>query len=897
MGLFEYQERLERLVKKRFGKDFIYEFLKAYDIPNSTVKLSELRNRRASLIKKGIVIVPRRLTFRLIHHKGVHQALEELKNDPEIKKTNPKFIIVSDGHKFEAIDRDTWKTLDINVSELPKKAEFFLPLTKKEKYVATEENTADVKAAYKMARLYDELLKTNPSLAEKKYNNKKFNVFFSRLLFCYFAEDTGLFTQKKGLFTNYISSYTQENGSDLDDYLNRVFEILNTPPSDTLRSNAPDYLAKFDYVNGGLFGDKYYAPKFTATSRKLLIEVGTLQWKDINPDIFGSMIQAVVHPDQRSGMGMHYTSVPNIMKVIEPLFLNELREDFSENSDNPQKLKKLLERIYKLRIFDPACGSGNFLIISYKELRRLEMDIFTQLQRISKEWAGEKSTIMSGIRLSQFYGIELDDFAHEVAILSLWLAEHQMNVKFKQLFGSTPPSLPLREGGNIVCANATRIPWEDVCPKAKDAEIYILGNPPYVGSRKQDEVQKIDLKFLFEADYGSLDYISAWFFKGARYILDANAKCAFVSTNSICQGEQAALTWSKILDDKIEIGFAYTGFKWQNNAKSNAAVIVIIVCLQNKQNNNHYLYVNGVKSLVKSINPYLTEGKTIYIHSRNKPISRLPEMNFGNMPADGGKLLLNTDEKNQSINSDSRTKKWIKKLISAHEFLNGQERWCFWLQDISEEEIDEIPTIHTRVEELKDIRLNSSRPQLANIPHLFAQITQPPNKNFILIPRHSSENREYIPIGYFDSENIAHDSCLIVPTDEVYIFGILTSKIHMSWVKAVSGRIKTDFRYSKDIVYNNFPVPELTQFQKDSISENTLNVFQEREAFSERTLAELYNPDKMPAGLREAHHNLDLAVERCYRSKPFTSDEERLEYLFKLYEEMTAKEQLEKKHA
>ena len=588
------------------------------------------------------------------------------------------------------------------------------------------------------------------------------------------------------------------------------------------------------------------------------------------------MIQAVITPEHRGGLGMHYTSVPNIMKVIEPLFLNDFYDEFEASKGNPKKLRQLLNRLWNTKYFDPACGSGNFLIIAYKELRKLEMKLFKELNEMA----------LSNITLNQFYGIELDDFAHEVAILSLWLAEHQMNQIFFKEFGRTKPALPLTSAGNIFQGNATRLDWEIICPKEKNDEIFILGNPPYLGSRKQDDFQKNDLEFVFKNSFKSLDYISAWFYKGSNYIKNTKSKCAFVTTNSICQGEQVAITWPRILVDNINIFFAYKDFKWSNNAKQNAGVSVVIIGLSSTPNNRKYIYHHNVRKEVALINPYLVDGKIIYIHSKQSPLSNFPEMNFGNMPADGGKLLFNTEEKEDFISKEQNSEKYFRRLISADEFINGLERWCLWLVGVDQDTIKKMPLVKKRVEELYKIRKDSSRPQLAEIPHLFAQITQPKDQDFILIPSTTSENREYIPIGYFSSENVSHNSCLIIPTKEIYIMGIITSKIHMVWVNSICGRLETRYRYSKDVVYNNFPFPPISESNKTDIVVVIHKVLEVREKYSEKTLAQLYDPAKMPLDLKEAHHQLDLTVERCYRSKPFENDEERLEYLFKLYEQM-----------
>lgn len=869
MTIAQIENNLNNLIENFTKENFIFDLLLAFGEPQATITRLQ-KGELNQLEIKGEVHHRKKVFFKLVND-NFHLVIDKLRKDIEKDKQKPRFIIVTDYDTFLAYDTKTTDTLDISIQDIAKHYDFFLPLAGMEKAKHIDENPADVKASNKLAKLYDEILKTNPTKTHEEVH--ALNVFLTRLLFCYFAEDSKIF--EDNVFTNSISNHTQVDGSDVDSYLDRLFKVFNTP--DDKRDNSlPQYLKSFPYVNGGLFRDKQPLPKFTTKSRNILLEIGTLDWSEINPDIFGSMIQAVVTPEHRGDMGMHYTSVPNIMKVMQPLFLDELYEEFEKAKGNAKKLNLLHLRLQNLKIFDPACGSGNFLIIAYKELRKLEMLIFKEGGLL----------ISPSIKLTQFYGIELDDFAHEVAILSLWLAEHQMNVLFKKEFGTVPPALPLQDGGNIVHGNATRLNWEEVCPKNDGDEIYILGNPPYLGSRNQNKEQKDDMKIVFTKDYKSLDYIACWFYLGAKYIRGINAKCAFVSTNSISQGEQVSLTWPRVLKDDLEISFAHQSFKWQNNAKANAGVTVVIIGLANINKSDKILYKGNIKAQVSNITPYLISGKTIYVHSKTKPLSKLPEINFGNMPADAGKLLFTAQEKSDFINKEPKSEKWFKELLSANEFLNGKERWCLWLEGISQKELFEMPMVSQRVDELREIRLNSSRPQLAEIPHLFAQITQPPNKHFILIPSVSSENREYIPMGFFDGTYKANNSCFTIVTENPYIFGILNSKMHMVWMKEIGGKLESRYRYSKNVVYNTFPFPTISDKQEEEITELVFNILDEREQHSEKTLAQLYDPKKMPADLKEAHHQLDLAIEKCYRAKPFENDEERLEYLFKLYEEM-----------
>ena len=497
----------------------------------------------------------------------------------------------------------------------------------------------------------------------------------------------------------------------------------------------------------------------------------------------------------------------------------------------------------------------------------------------------------SVISLSQFYGIELLDFPHEIAMLSLWLAEHQMNTKLNENFGVNTKALPLKNITQIVCGNACRIDWNTVCPHTPDEEVFIFGNPPYLGSRRQDASQKKDMELVFKKDFGELDYIACWFMIGAKYIKGTKAKYAFVSTNSICQGLQVALLWKRVLKNGLVINFAYKSFKWQNNAKYNAGVTCVIVGLASESIvSKRLLFDIEQCKEVKNISPLLMDGPTIFVESATMPICKwLPQMNFGNMPADGGKLILSDEEKKNLIEKEPKAEKFIKPLIGAEDFINGKQRWCIWLYKEDEKEYLSIPQFAKRINELRIIREESSRPQLASIPHLFAQITQPMGMSFILIPRVSSENRDYIPMGYLDHNYIAGDSCMVIGSNDISLFGFLTSHIHMVWVDTIGGKLETRYRYSAQLCYNTFPFPKISAEKKQEIESAAEEVLITREYYPEKTLAELYDPDKMPQDLREAHAKLDDIVESCYPGYPFASDEARLECLFKLYEKMTAK--------
>ena len=667
MNITQIENNLQNLIKSLNKSSFIYDLLLAYGLPRASITRLQKGGMNLSNVE-GEIVWKKKLFYKEEYKNDLHELIENLKSDERAKKHDTRFIVVTDLKTLLAIDQKTFDTLDIPILEVPKYFDFFLPWAGMEKAGYKLENPADVKAAVRMAKLYDEIKKDNiPRTPEEVHN---LNVFLSRLLFCFFAEDTGIFEEKQ--FTNAIISHTQSDGSDLNAYLDKLFEVLNT--ISTQRKNLPSYLEAFPFVNGGLYKNKHNAPSFTRRSRSAIIDSGGLQWRDINPDIFGSMIQAVITPEDRGGLGMHYTSVPNIMKVIEPLFLNELYAEFEAAKDNIKKLNILLRRIWNIKIFDPACGSGNFLIIAYKELRRLEMKILKEIDRINQAHSAQ----FSGVSLSSFFGIELDDFAHEIATLSLWLAEHQMNQEFFKEFGRTRPALPLKETGNIVHGNATRLDWKIVCPKKGDDEIFILGNPPYLGYALQSKNQKEDMSIVFQEieDYKKLDFIACWFYLGSKYIRNSNSKYAFVTTNSITQGEQVSILWPTIFTNSLEIDFAYKSFKWKNNAKANAGVAVVIIGIRTITDTIKRLYSSNKYVLVKNINPYLIPSNNVFVVGRNKPLSDLPFMIKGSSPGDDGNLLMSEDEKTVLLNKYSNIQHLIKNYLGANEFMNSVKRYC-----------------------------------------------------------------------------------------------------------------------------------------------------------------------------------------------------------------------------
>lgn len=864
--------------------EFVYELLLAYGHRKSVV--SRVKSGERNLSKTdGEVILKRHLYFKPCQ-SSLFAEIDEIKRSKTVETNKIRFVVVTDFNQIIAIDTKTQDTLDIELNQLPKHFDFFLPWAGMEKMVYRGENPADVKAAEKMADFFDHIKEQNYPANATKEQLHELVVFLNRLLFCFFAEDTKIFSENQ--FTNLLSQHTSEDGSDVAATLKRLFKVLNKPAHQ--RGDLPQYLASFPYVNGGLFKKDITVPSFDAKARRMLLDSGQLDWADINPDIFGSMIQGVADPETRSKMGMHYTSVTNIMKAIEPLFLNDFYDEFEKCKDTINKLRKLQVRLSRIKIFDPACGSGNFLIIAYKEIRLLEIEILKRIRELEGESDSGAMGLFdeshSSIRLEQFYGIELDDFAHEMAILSLWLVEHQMNMVFETEFGYTAPTLPLKQSGQIVAANAARTDWDLVCPSNLTDEIYLLGNPPYLGARNQDKVQKSDMRKALVGFKGvnSLDYISIWLYKAVNFIEGKSAKVSFVSTNSVVQGEHVSLLWQKLLSKNVEIDFAYEPFKWENNAKDKAAVICIIVGLRNVTNKEKTIYSTNSITKVKNISPYLTDNENIFISKRSKPLSTLPKMEYGNQPVDGGGLKLTNDEKEQIIVSYPNCKKFIKRLMGGSEFIKGTERWCIWVEDEELKDAIKIPALVERFNIVQAARESGGEvaQSLLDRCHQF-RYRHRAKEFFILMPRTSSERREYIPAGILPNDVITLESAQVMYDPEPYVFGIISSKMHMVWTRATSGRLKSDIRYSTALTYNTFPLPAITDKQKKEIEALGFEVLAERENHPDKTVSDLYDPDKMPESLRVAHSNLDAAVDKLYSRSSFISDDERLSALINLY--------------
>lgn len=907
----EIESRLESFKTKVVPASEVgYEILKAFG--KSEKDVSRYKEGKGVLKTFDGLLIKGLFCYQAVDTLHLTTRLEALKTDAQVKKAAPKIIAVSDGETLLAYDTRENDTYEQKLVKMHSDFGFFYPLMNVERVHTTAENPADVKAAEKLAKLHDEIRAYNEYNSDDDLHD--LNIFITRLLFCFFAEDTGIFAEN--LFTNFIKQFTKEDGSDLGEMLGLAFQVMNVPNKERSEELTKE-INQFPYVNGGLFASDIPIPKMGYKARKIIIECGDLDWKDINPDIFGSMIQAVVNPDVRAKEGMHYTSVPNIMKVINPLFMDDLRgeykklEEFYEQKKNLLDMSalsqnqfideckpiingcnKLMVRMSKMKFFDPACGSGNFLIITYKQLRLLEMDILHLRKKCTPE---QMLDFIDGscIRLKQFFGIELLDFPHEVAMLSLWLAEHQMNNKFHADFGVNVAALPLHNINQIKCGNACRMDWEVVCPHTKDEEVFVFGNPPYLGSSLQDVSQKNDMKYVFGDNNGwkKLDYICNWFFLGSLYCKCAKSKCAFVSTNSITQGEQVAILWPILFNTGVEISFAYSSFKWANNAKHNAGVTCIIIGLQNINNiKERILYNADNMKVVPFINPYLSTTKILYMKPLSKSISGFPEMISGSKTNDFNNYMFDESERDSLIKQYPQANRIVKRFVGAAEFIKGQIRYCLY---ICEEDVSlaySIPEIAKRLENVRNERAKSKKiptQRMAKYPYKYSE-DRFSCQECLFVPLTSSETRKYIPIGYLDKDTIVSNAGFAIYDCEIWIFGIITSYIHMLWNNTLAGKMEMRLRYSSSLSYNTFPFPSISDTKKSEIEEAATNVLLARENYPEKTLADLYDPEKMPEDLRAAHEKLDAIVESCYPGAPFPNDGARLECLFKLYEKMTA---------
>lgn len=809
----------------------------------------------------------------------------------------PKYVIVSDFAKIRLYDLDNDSNHEIKLAELPEKVDLFKFIAGYEQAQYKEQDPANIEAAELMGKLHDAMLATG-------YEGHALEVYLVRLLFCLFAEDSNIF--EKYQFQSFIEDRTHEDGSDLGAKLTELFYVLNTEPRKRLK-NLDEQLSAFAYVNGKLFEEMLPPASFDRKMRDQLLECCSLDWSRISPAIFGSLFQSVMDKDKRRNLGAHYTSEKNILKLIKPLFLDDLTEEFEtikgykNSAQRKNALNKFHLKIAGLRFLDPACGCGNFLIVSYRELRLLELEIIKELQGL--QFVTDVSTLVL-CDVGQFYGIEIEEFPSQIAQVALWLMDHQMNLKVSDTFGQYFARLPLKSRPHIAHKNALDIDWQSLIepiPWEKKASRfdYILGNPPFLGKKEQSIQQKINLlkTIGFFSGSGTLDFVCGWFIKAAMYMeFSPTTQTAFVSTNSIVQGEQNPVLWRRLFQKfKVKIFFAHQTFKWMNEAKGKAAVYVVIIGFSRIIKENNYLYDinNGeiIRNRVNYINSYLVNQNDIWLENRKSQINNAPPINYGSFALDDGNYTLMPEEVEIITRANPDSVKLVKQFIGGQELLYNERRYCLWLLNADPRDILANPEIRRRVEAVRSWRLLSSRKttnKLAQTPTLFAEIRQP-ESDYLALPTLSSENRFYIPIAYLNKEVIASNQVYVIPNAGIFHFGVLTSHLHMTWVKYVCGKLEGRYRYSASIVYNNFPWPEShSEAQKKAVEEAARAVLDTRTKYPGSSLATLYNPLTMPPDLLKAHQILDKAVDKCYRKEPFKDERERIEYLFGLYEKYTS---------
>lgn len=879
------------------AKPFLVAFLNIFGISQKRVATFEHRVKKLDnasgyidLLWPGTLLVEMKSRGEDLV-KAYNQALNYCHGLKEYEL--PKLILICDFHHFH-LYQDNGINVQFTLPQLIENLQLFEELAGYQKRTYYDEDPVNIAAAELMGKLHDQL-------SDVGYTGAALEAYLVRLLFILFADDSTIF--QKGIFFDYVEQRTNEDGSDLAMHLDQLFQVLDTPEDKRLKT-LDEQLNIFPYVNGRLFSERLPTAAFNTEMRRILLDCCKLDWGKISPAIFGSLFQSVMDSTARRNLGAHYTSEKNIMKLIKPLFLDELWEEFHAAGENHNKLKQLHNKISKQRFLDPACGCGNFLITAYRELRLLELAIVEKLLK------GQMVTNINQyflVDLDQFYGIELGEFPSQIAGVAMFLIDHQCNMMVSDRFGEYIPLIPLQKSAVIVNDNALRLDWQSII-KPLEGEVeepryhYILGNPPFIGHHLQTIEQKAEMNAVLsdiEAS-GVMDYVSAWYMKAAQYLQKYNTrkniKVAFVSTNSITQGEQVGILWSVLMTKyKIKIHFAHRTFKWSNEAKGVAAVYCVIVGFSSFDVKTKKLYSypdikgNGTEEIASNINPYLVDAPDIFVVNRSKPINKVPQMMYGSKPTDGGHFLLTELEMLQVTAADPLCSKYIKPFISAKEYINGLKRYCIWLVNATPQDIRNSTVLSERVELVRKFREASVAKSTRDYPYhtLFRQVTQP-SSDYLLVPRTTSENRKYIPIGFFTKDNIVSDTCQSIPDATLFHFGVLCSEMHMTWVRYTCGRLKSDFRYSKDIVYNNYPWPEApSDKQRQAVEVAAQAVLDARAQYPESSLADLYDPNTMPLVLVKAHQQLDKAVDLCYRSQPFPSEAKRIEYLFELYEKYT----------
>ncbi len=901
MNAVEIEEAISKLAEQPFdAEEFPYLFLQAFGNKETTLK--RLRKGESNKSDLGGVLQTNNIHIAVAAPGTVTRTLAALKASPATTRAKAKFVLATDGDTFEAEDLASGETVACAYADFPDHFGFFLPLAGITTVKQVRDSSFDIRATSRLNRLYVELLKDNPDwgTAERRPD---MNHFMARLIFCFFAEDTDIFA-KPLLFTSTVEQMSAKDSSNTHEVIGTLFRAMNMKHAERAAANIPRWADQFPYVNGGLFSGTMDVPRFSRIARSYLIHIGGLDWKKINPDIFGSMIQAVADDEERGALGMHYTSVPNILKVLNPLFLDDLCARLDEAGDNPRMLLNLRKRMSRIRVFDPACGSGNFLVIAYKQMREIEAEI--------NKRRGEPDR-RSEIPLTNFRGIELRSFPAEIARLALIIAEYQCDVLYRGQKEALRDFLPLDAENWITCGNALRLDWLSICPptgtgvkhRADDlfhtpldqsqidfenegGETYVCGNPPYVGDKYQTKDQKSDLKYLAEKDVRAVDYIAGWFWKASDYIRHGG-RFAFVSTNSICQGVQVPLIWPKIIAADQAIFFCHKDFLWGNNAAKNAQVTCVIVGVASAEVRPKYIFDGDERKEVENINFYLVSGRNIIVERANEPISAIAIMFGGNIPRDQGNLLLSPDEARELIATYPAAAELTKPILGSNEFINGLERYCLWITDEQAPLACSIPPIKARLDRIRQYRLNGSERGRAGLdtPYKFER-TIIGNDHTIIIPSVSSERRAYLPCGLLPADVRVSNLALALYDAPLWNMALIASRLHLVWVATVCGKLETRYRYSNTLGWNTFPVPTLTEKNKADLTRCAEDILLAREAHFPATIADLYDPDKMPADLREAHERNDEVLERIYIGRRFRNDTERLEKLFELYTKMTA---------
>lgn len=916
MNAVEIEEAIYELAQAPFDSaEFPFQFLAAFG--NNEVTLKRLRKVESGGTNlsdvPGSILQRNHIHLAVCERGKVRETFEALKASAKNSTYRIKLVLATDGESLEAEYLATGEPLACPYAELAEHFGYFLPFAGITTVQEIKENPIDVRATGRLNKLYVELLTHNPDW-DTDERRSDMNHFMARLIFCFFAEDTDIF-HGDSLFTRTVDRMSAPDGSNTDTVLGTLFTAMNLKSDDRPSAGLHGWALAFPYVNGGLFSGSTEVPRFTRAARSYLLRIGELNWRQINPDIFGSMIQAVADKEERGSLGMHYTSVPNILKVLNPLFLDDLRSHLESAEDNKSKLLNLRKRMAHIRVFDPACGSGNFLVIAYKEMRKIEAEINRR--------RGEEDR-KSDIPINNFRGIELNDFPAEIARLALIIAEFQCDVLYRGQQQALATVLPLDSKNWITCGNALRIDWLSVCPPTgtevnlqgddlftapadqseidfenEGGETYICGNPPYKGGTEQDDQQKADMEALFgnvTDSFKSLDYVSGWFYKFARYARATQASCAFVSTSSITQGEQVARLWPLLLAEGLRIRFAYTPFKWRNLAAKNAGVTVIIIGLSERDTSNPLLFQSDdndtiTKREVANINAYLIPFRDIYVPALSKPLCPIGEIINGSKPADGGHLLMKADGARALVQAEPETARYVRQFLGANDTIQGNLRYCLWITPEEAEQAMALAPIKARTDQVVEMRKKSGKALTkagAATPYAFQQVRQTGEETVILVPRHSSETRPYLPVSLFPRGAIVADGAFAMLDAELWSFALLASKMHLVWVAAVCGRIKTDYRYSSTLGWNTFPVPVLTEQNRSDLEACAKDILLAREAHYPATLADLYEPDDMPDDLRQAHERNDEVLERIYIGRRFRNDTERLEKLFDLYTKLTA---------